>query len=124
MQVLKTTQSGYEGFLKDEFTVLPESSDRVLATSITSTWKYTAAPPCYDAAFAAAKQAIMDLFYGPPKAGVYSPSVQYTMWEMGTAMLQRVPQMESVFFNCPNLHFIPCNPVTSSFKNDVYVATR
>lgn len=33
-------------------------------------------------------------------------------------------QVESVFFNCPNLHFIPCAPVTSTFDNDVYIATR
>lgn len=39
LQVLKTTQSGYEGFLRDEYTLLPEAKDRILATSITSTWK-------------------------------------------------------------------------------------
>lgn len=32
-------------------------------------------------------------------------------------------QAESVFFNTPNLHFIPVNPMASSFKNDVYWAT-
>jgi urate oxidase len=32
-------------------------------------------------------------------------------------------QADSVFFNTPNLHFIPVNPMTSSFKNDVYWAT-
>ena len=37
--------------------------------------------------------------------------------------MPRSAQIESVFLNCPNLHFIPCNPVTSSFKDDVYVAT-
>lgn len=38
-RVLKTTQSGYEGFLHDKYTLLPDSSDRILATAITSTWK-------------------------------------------------------------------------------------
>jgi hypothetical protein len=37
--VLKTTQSGYEGFLRDEFTLLPEVRDRIMATSVTATWK-------------------------------------------------------------------------------------
>jgi urate oxidase len=32
LQVLKTTQSGYEGYLKDEYTALPETKDRILAT--------------------------------------------------------------------------------------------
>ncbi|GAX74061.1 hypothetical protein CEUSTIGMA_g1511.t1 [Chlamydomonas eustigma] len=123
MQVLKTTQSGYEGYLKDEYTLLPETKERILASSITATWKYTSQPACYEAAFSAAKQAMMDLFYGPPKSGVYSPSMQYTAYQMGLAVLQRVPQIESVFFNCPNIHFIPCKPVTSTFNDDIYVAT-
>ena len=32
-------------------------------------------------------------------------------------------QVESVFLNMPNLHFIPCAPVGSKFEDDVYVAT-
>lgn len=91
--MLKTTQSGYEGFLKDQFTLLPESNDRILASSLTSSWKYASQPPCYDAAFAAARQALFDLFYGPPKEGVYSPSMQFTAHEMGCAILKRVPQV-------------------------------
>jgi urate oxidase len=39
LKVLKTTQSGYEGFLRDEFTLLPEVRDRIMATSVTATWK-------------------------------------------------------------------------------------
>ena len=58
-----------------------------------STWKYSTQPPCYDAAFNSARQAMLDLFFGPPKSGVFSPSVQFTMYEMGTAMLKRVPQV-------------------------------
>lgn len=123
LQVLKTTQSGYEGFLRDEFTLLPDSKDRILATSITSTWKYSSQPPCYDAAYNAVKQAISDGFFGPANVGVYSPSVQYTLYQMGAIALERVPQVDSIFFNAPNLHFIPCNPVGSKFKDDVYVAT-
>ena len=38
--MLKTTQSGYVGYLKDEFTLLPETTDRIAATSITATWRY------------------------------------------------------------------------------------
>lgn len=35
----------------------------------------------------------------------------------------RVPEIESVFLNMPNLHFLPCTPITSKFDNDVYIAT-
>ena len=38
--VLKTTDSSFVGFPRDEFTTLAEANDRVLATSITATWTY------------------------------------------------------------------------------------
>ena len=38
--MLKTTQSGYVGYLKDKFTLLPETTDRIAATSISATWRH------------------------------------------------------------------------------------
>lgn len=35
----------------------------------------------------------------------------------------RVSEVDSVFLNMPNLHFLPVAPVTSRFDDDVYVAT-
>jgi urate oxidase len=122
-QVLKTTQSGYTGFLRDKYTALGDSTDRILATSITSTWKYSTLPSDFDAAFNSVKNAIVEAFYGPPHSGVYSPSVQYTLYQMAVKVLGAVSQVESIFFNTPNLHFIPLNPMASKFNNDVYVAT-
>ncbi|KAK9815848.1 hypothetical protein WJX72_010739 [[Myrmecia] bisecta] len=122
-KVLKTTQSGYDGFLHDKYTLLGDTSDRIMATSITSTWKFTSPVPNYDAAYEAAVTAITETFYGPPDKGVFSPGVQATLYQMANAILAKVPQVGSVFFNLPNLHFLPCNPVTSKFDNDVYIAT-
>ena len=38
--VLKTTDSAFEGFLRDSFTTLKEDRDRILATVIRATWIY------------------------------------------------------------------------------------
>lgn len=38
-KVLKTTQSGYEGYLRDQYTLLPETRDRIMATSVTANWR-------------------------------------------------------------------------------------
>src|SRR5205807_6411483 len=40
--VLKTTDSGFGGFPRDEYTTLPETDDRILATSVTASWTYAA----------------------------------------------------------------------------------
>ncbi|GAA0176396.1 hypothetical protein LIER_44017 [Lithospermum erythrorhizon] len=40
LALLKTTQSGFEGFIRDEYTILPETRERMLATEVTISWKY------------------------------------------------------------------------------------
>jgi urate oxidase len=42
---------------------------------------------------------------------------------MADLAIQRVPQVESVFLNMPNVHFLPANTPTVKFEDDVYVAT-
>jgi len=93
LTVLKTTQSGYEGFLRDELTTLPETRERMLATSITASWEYTQAPADCDAAFASLQAALCGAFFGPASGGVYSPSVQMTLYQMGAAALAAVRAM-------------------------------
>jgi urate oxidase len=38
--VLKSTGSEFKGFLKDEYTTLQETDDRILATSLVARWRY------------------------------------------------------------------------------------
>lgn len=40
MTVLKTTQSGFEGFHRDRFTTLQEAKDRCFCTSVYARWRY------------------------------------------------------------------------------------
>jgi len=42
--LLKTTDSGFSKFLKDDFTTLPETNDRILATNLTAKWMYNDTP--------------------------------------------------------------------------------
>src|SRR4029077_7836089 len=38
--VLKTTDSAFAGFPRDGYTTLPDTEDRIMATSITAAWTY------------------------------------------------------------------------------------
>src|SRR4051812_3489940 len=40
--LLNSTDSEFRGFLEDEFTTLPETDDRILATSLVARWRHTA----------------------------------------------------------------------------------
>jgi urate oxidase len=39
LSLLKTTQSGFEGFLRDKYTLLPETRERMLASAIRAVWR-------------------------------------------------------------------------------------
>ena len=38
--ILKSTGSGFKGFLKDKYTTLQETEDRIMATALTARWRY------------------------------------------------------------------------------------
>ena len=75
--ILKSTASGFENYPKDEFTTLPETADRILATSFSATWTYAKAPANYDTAHAAILESMLKVF-----AETYSPSAQTTLFQM------------------------------------------
>ncbi len=99
--VLKTTGSGWEGFLRDRFTTLPETSDRILATIITARWSYRGRDIHYGAAWHGVRQTILEAF-----CDHYSPSVQFTLHHMGKAVLDARPEVERISFSLPNKHHL------------------
>jgi len=44
------------------------------------------------------KKVLMDTFFGPPETGVYSPSVQRTLYLMGSAVLKRYHISVYIYF--------------------------
>ena len=53
------------------------------------TCRYSGHVDDYNKAYEGAKAAIISKFYGPPTKGVYSPSVQYTLYQMALEMLAK-----------------------------------
>jgi urate oxidase len=99
--VLKTTGSGWEGFLRDRYTSLAETSDRILATSITARWSYRGRDIQFGAGWRAVRQTILEAF-----SDHYSPSVQFTLHHMGRAVLDARPEVERIRFSLPNRHHL------------------
>ncbi|MBV9607532.1 MAG: urate oxidase [Solirubrobacterales bacterium] len=99
--VLKTTGSGWEGFLRDRYTSLPETSDRILATIITARWSYRGRDVAYGASWLRVRETILEAF-----SDHYSPSVQFTLHHMGRAVLDAVADVERISFSLPNKHHL------------------
>jgi len=99
--VLKTTGSGWEGFLRDRYTSLPETSDRILATIIAARWSYGGRDVPFEAAWRDVRRTILEAF-----CDHYSPSVQFTLHHMGQAVLDARPEVERISFSLPNKHHL------------------
>ncbi|KAL4568548.1 hypothetical protein LXL04_024162 [Taraxacum kok-saghyz] len=75
------------------------------------------------------KKVLVDSFFGPPKQGVYSPSIQATLYDMAKVVLARFPDVSSILLKMPNIHFLPVNlssktnPVIVKFEDHVYLPT-
>ncbi|PKA66810.1 Uricase [Apostasia shenzhenica] len=129
--------TGFEGFVRDSYTMLPETKERILATQVTASWRYqfesiskiSAKSFTFVQRYQDVKKVLVDNFFGPPHTGIYSPSVQNTLYLMGKAVLSRFSDIASIQLRMPNLHFLPVNlsskenPNIVKFADDVYMPT-
>jgi urate oxidase len=97
--ILKSTGSEFHGFLEDDFTVLEPTSDRVMATSLEAKWRFADAPADWDAAYDAIKTALVSTF-----ATLHSLALQQSLFEMGKAAIEAVPELAEVRLSAPNKH--------------------
>ena len=99
--VLKSTGSEFSGFLHDRYTTLAETSDRILATSLTVRWRYHPWPQSWDLAHAQIRQILLERY-----AEVHSLALQQTLWAMGQAVLEARDDVAEIRLSAPNLHHV------------------
>ena len=109
LTVLKSTGSAFHGFLRDEYTTLPEVWDRILSTDVAASWKWSkladlkaveAQASKFDKAWDDARNITLKLF-----AEDESPSVQNTMYKMAEQVLAAAPETDTVSYTLPNNHY-------------------
>jgi urate oxidase len=117
--VLKTTDSAFSGFPRDQYTTLPETRDRILATSITAAWTYADGFAEFGKR-AAVRAALLDAF------AVKSESVQQTLYAMGEAALAACDGVVDIELSLPNRHhlLVDLRPFGLDNPNEIFVATE
>jgi urate oxidase len=117
--VLKSTGSEFHGFLKDEYTTLPETSDRILATSLVARWRYDHTDVDWDKSYDAIKALLLERF-----AQIHSYALQQTLYGMGEALLQQHPEVAEVRFSAPNKHhfLVDLAPFGDENPGEVFIA--
>lgn len=119
--VMKTTKSGFVGFLKDAYTTLPEMSDRIFSTAIKAVWKYNDPDFASDQLFKLIREKILNVF-----AEHDSLSVQHTLYAMGEAVLETFSEIDEIAFSLPNIHYLPVDMTKFGQQNDsrIFVPTN
>jgi urate oxidase len=123
LAVVKTTDSAFRDFHRDEFTTLPDVDDRLFGTSVEARWRYRPGNGAIDwnAAHAAVQQALVEVF-----AHHRSLAVQQTLHAMGCAALDACDTIEEIELEMPNRHRIPIDLTPFGLANDntIFVTTH
>jgi urate oxidase len=117
--VLKSTGSEFKGFLRDEYTTLPDADDRILATALEARWRYAGEDVDWNATYDAVRALLLATF-----ATTYSRALQETLWAMGRAVLEAHPEIEEISFAAPNKHHFLVDLAPFGLENpgEVFVA--
>ena len=116
---MKTAKSAFEGFPRDRYTTLPETADRILATAVRATWRYSRPDVAFGDLWDQARRVLLKAF-----AEHDSRSVQHTLHAMGEAVLEAL-EVEEIHLSMPNRHHIPMDlrPFGMESRNEIFVAT-
>ena len=121
LRLLKTTQSGFDGFIVDKYTNLQPtspSSTRMFSTEMTASWTYASKPfGGYSVAKSKIIQLLISKFAGPAPNGIFSKSLQETVYKMATTALKHYPTMHTIQLITPNIHFYRWDAESFGLKN-------
>ncbi len=118
--VLKTTDSEFHGYIKDRYTTLPETRDRVMATSVTARWRFGTTSVDWAGCYPEVVGALTNTF-----ASHYSLSLQQTLYEMGKAVLESRAEVAEIRLAMPNKHHfaVDLSPFDIRNDNEVFYAS-
>ena len=119
--IMKTSRSAFADFPRDEFTTLPETRDRLLATALTAVWSYSESEVEFGAVFRTVRSSLLDAF-----ARHDSLSVQHTLYAMAEVVLETIDVVNSISLEMPNRHHLPVDLTRFGMenRNEIFVATE
>ena len=118
--VLKTTKSGFEGFMRDPYTTLKDDRDRILSTAIHADWLYEGGEIEFGLIWHGVRQALLETF-----AEHDSLSLQHTLYAMGEAVLASFDRISEIHLSLPNKHYnrVDLSPFGMDNPSEVFLPT-
>ncbi|WP_030438750.1 factor-independent urate hydroxylase [Actinoplanes subtropicus] len=119
LTLMNTTASEFHGFIKDRYTTLPETRDRILATAVDARWRHLAPAGDWAASYHGALDALTTAF-----VNTYSSSLQQTLFAMGSYVLSTRPEIAEIRLALPNKHhyLVDLAPFGLANENEVFIA--
>ncbi len=118
--LLKTANSGFEGYIKDSLTTLPETKDRLFGTAVSATWRYVSPELQFDCIRVKLREAMLRTF-----ADHDSKSVQQTLYAMAESALEAIPEIDEIEITMPNKHclLVDLSRFGQDNPNEIFVPT-
>jgi urate oxidase len=118
--VLKTADSAFENFLRDEYTTLKEDRNRILATTIRADWLYRENVSEFDSTWHSVRETMLQAF-----ANHNSESLQHTLYDMGEAVLRKFPGIREIHLSLPNKHYnlVDLSPFHLENPKEIFLPT-
>ena len=112
LQILKTARSAFAGYVKDEFTTLPETEDRLFGTILDAEWSYARADIDFNGLHKSIREMLLNTF-----AEHESRSVQHTLFAMAEAVVRAFDVVEEIHLTMPNKHCLPVDLARFGLEN-------
>jgi urate oxidase len=118
LTVMNTTNSEFWGYVKDKYTTLKEAYDRILCTDVAAAWRYSWTSdddrmPNWERSYEQAKKHILQAF-----AETYSLSLQQTLYQMGSRVINSRSEIDEIRFSLPNNHHFLVDLEPFGLKNE------
>ena len=116
--VLKTAQSAFEGFLRDPYTTLGDTHDRILSTNLRAHWLYEGDEIPFSQTWHGVRQVLLETF-----ADHDSRSLQHTLYAMGEAILKNFDPIREIRLSLPNQHYnlVDLSPFGLTNENAIFL---
>ncbi|MFC8533106.1 factor-independent urate hydroxylase [Streptomyces sp. NPDC057249] len=118
LTVMNSTNSEFWGYVKDKYTTLKEAYDRILATDVSARWRYNWTSdeqrmPNWEKSYEQARKHMLHAF-----AETYSLSLQQTLYQMGSRIINNRSEIDEIRFSLPNNHHFLVDLEPFGLKND------
>jgi urate oxidase len=120
LNLLKTANSAFSGFIRDSLTTLPETEDRVFGTVVEATWRYTDNTIDYETVREQTREILLRTF-----ADHTSKSVQQTLYAMAEEVFAAVAVIDEIHITMPNKHclLVDLSRFGQDNPNEIFVPT-